>query len=113
MTTGSEVRRDLNRPLASFQGIRLVVTHDPLEAVALADRLIVMEKGRLVQTGPPAEVTERPRSQYVADLVGVNLLRGQADDGSVRMPGGPVVAAAGAETGEVFALSPPPAVALY
>jgi len=55
-TTRAEVRRDLKRHLASFQGIRLMVTHDPLEAVALADRLIVMEQGRLVQTGTPAEV---------------------------------------------------------
>jgi len=113
VTTRAEVRRDLKRHLTSFQGIRLVVTHDPLEAVALADRLIVMEKGRLVQTGAPADVTERPRSQYVADLVGVNLLKGEADHGSVRMPGGPVVAAAGAETGEVFAVIHPRAVAIH
>jgi len=113
VTTRAEVRRDLKRHLTSFQGIRLVVTHDPLEAVALADRLIVMEKGRLVQTGAPADVTERPRSQYVADLVGVNLLRGEADHGSVRMPGGPVVAAAGAESGEVFAVIHPRAVAIH
>ena len=113
VTTRAEVRRDLKRHLASFKGIRLVVTHDPLEAVALADRLVVMENGRLVQTGTPAEVTERPRSQYVADLVGVNLLKGAADHGSVRIPGGPVVAAAGAESGEVFAVIHPRAVAVY
>lgn len=113
VTTRAEVRRDLKRHLASFQGIRLVVTHDPLEAVALADRLIVMEKGRLVQTGTPAEVTERPRSQYVADLVGVNLLRGEADGGSVRLVGGHIVAAAGAESGDVFAVIHPRAVALH
>jgi molybdate transport system ATP-binding protein len=113
VTTRADVRRDLKRHLASFQGIRLVVTHDPLEAMALADRLIVMERGRLVQTGTPAEVTERPRSQYVADLVGVNLLRGEANLGSVRIPDGPVVAAAGAETGEVFAVIHPRAVSIH
>jgi molybdate transport system ATP-binding protein len=112
-TTRAEVRRDLKHHLASFPGLRLVVTHDPLEAAALADRLVVMESGRLVQTGTPAEVTEHPRSQYVADLVGVNLMRGQADHGSVRMPGGPVVAVAGAESGEVFAVIHPRAVSLY
>ena len=112
-TTRAEVRRDLKSHLASFQGIRLVVTHDPLEAMALADRLVVMEKGHLVQTGTPAEVTERPRSQYVADLVGVNLLKGEASQGSVRMAGGPVVAAAGAESGEVFAVIHPRAVAIH
>jgi molybdate transport system ATP-binding protein len=113
VTTRAEVRRDLKRHLTSFRGIRLVVTHDPLEAVALADRLIVMEEGRLVQTGTPAEVTERPRSQYVADLVGVNLLRGTADHGSVRLLDGQAVAAAGAESGEVFAVIHPRAVAIH
>jgi len=113
MTTRAEVRRDLKHHLASFPGLRLVVTHDPLEAAALADRLVVMENGRLVQTGSPAEVTEHPRSQYVADLVGVNLLRGQADQGSVRLPGGTVIAAAGTESGEVFAVIHPRAVALH
>jgi molybdate transport system ATP-binding protein len=113
VSTRAEVRRDLKRHLASFNGLRLVVTHDPLEAVALADRLIVIESGRLVQTGTPAEVTERPRSQYVADLVGVNLLKGEADHGSVRIPGGPVLAVAGAETGEVFAVIHPRAVSVH
>ena len=113
VTTRAEVRRDLKRNLDSFEGIRLVVTHDPIEAVALADRLIVMENGRLVQSGTPAEVTERPRSQYVADLVGVNLLRGEADHGSVKLASGPVLAAAGAELGEVFAVVHPRAVAIH
>jgi molybdate transport system ATP-binding protein len=113
VTTRAELRRDLKRHLASFPGLRLVVTHDPLEAAALADRLVVIEHGRLVQTGTAAEVTERPRSQYVADLVGVNLLKGQADHGFVRLPGGPVVAAAGAESGEVFAVIHPRAVAVH
>jgi molybdate transport system ATP-binding protein len=112
-TTRAEVRRDLKRHLASFPGLRLVVTHDPLEAMALADRLVVMENGRLVQTGTPAEVTEHPRSQYVADLVGVNLLRGQADHGSVLLPNGHVVAAASADSGDVFAAVHPRAVSLH
>ena len=113
MTTRADVRRDLKQHLASFPGLRLIVTHDPVEAAALADRLVVMEQGRLVQTGTAVEVTERPRSQYVADLVGVNLLRGWAEHGSVRLPDGPVVAAAAAESGEVFAVIHPRAVAVH
>jgi molybdate transport system ATP-binding protein len=109
----TEVRRDLKRHLASFDGVRLLVTHDPLEAVALADRLIVIENGRLVQEGTPEEVTERPRSSYVADLVGVNLLRGVAGQGSVKTANGHAVAAAGATSGEVFAVIHPRAVALH
>src|SRR5258705_11759274 len=72
-----------------------------------------MEEGKHVQTGTPAEVTEHPRSSYVADLVGVNLLRGQADQGMVRLAGGGGVAAAGAETGDVFAVVHPRAVSLH
>jgi molybdate transport system ATP-binding protein len=113
VTTRAEVRRDLKRHLDSFEGVRLVVTHDPLEAVALADRLIVMEGGRLVQTGTAAEVTEHPRSQYVADLVGVNLLRGTAEHGSVKLPSGNTIAAAGADVGTVFAVVHPRAIAIH
>ena len=113
VTTRAAVRRDLKSHLASFRGIRLLVTHDPLEAAVLADRLIVMEEGKHVQTGTPIEVTEHPRSRYVADLVGVNLLRGAADHGSVRLPDGTVVAAADAVTGDVFAVIHPRAVALH
>ena len=46
----AQLRRDLRKHLASFDGVRLLVTHDPLEAFALADRVIVLERGRVVQT---------------------------------------------------------------
>jgi ABC-type Fe3+/spermidine/putrescine transport system ATPase subunit len=107
------VRRDLKRHLASFGGIRIVVTHDPLEAVALADRLVILEGGRVVQTGSAAEVTQRPRSRYVADLVGVNLFRGIATAGHVALVGGAVVQSADGVDGEVFATIHPRAVALH
>ena len=108
-----EVRRDLKRHLASFAGIRIVITHDPLEAVALADRLVILEAGRVVQTGSPAEVTQRPRSRYVADLVGVNLLRGTATAGHVALLGGASLQSADGADGEVFAVIHPRAVALH
>jgi molybdate transport system ATP-binding protein len=108
-----EVRRDLKRHLASFAGIRILITHDPLEAVALADRLVILERGRVVQTGSPAEVTRRPRSRYVADLVGVNLLRGTATGGHVELPGGASLQSADRVDGEVFAVIHPRAVALH
>ena len=69
----SDVRRDLRRHLATFAGVRLLVTHDPVDAYALADRVVILESGRIVQSGTLADVTARPRSRYVADLVGVNL----------------------------------------
>ena len=70
------MRRDLRRHLATFDGVRLLVTHDPVDAYALADRVVILEAGRIVQTGTLADVTAQPRSRYIADLVGVNLLTG-------------------------------------
>ena len=107
------VRRDLKRHLSSFAGIRVVITHDPLEAVALADRLVIVERGRVVQTGSAAEVTQRPRSLYVADLVGTNLLRGVAASGQVALSSGGSVQSVTAIDGEVFATIHPRAVALH
>jgi molybdate transport system ATP-binding protein len=109
----AEVRRELTTQLASFNGVRLLVTHDPLEAMALADRLVVLEHGSVVQTGAPGEVTARPRSRFVADLAGVNLLRGQARGDHVMLAGGVSVAAADAGDGDAFAVIHPRAVALY
>ena len=111
--TRTVLRRDLRRHLASFDGTRLLVTHDPLEAIALADRLVVLEEGKVTQTGTPAEVSEHPRSRYVAELVGINLYRGQADGRSVRLVGGGTVVAADINHGEVFAAVHPHAVALH
>ena len=112
-STRAEVRRDLKRHLASFEGIRLLVTHDPLEAIALADRLVVLESGTVTQSGTPAEVTARPRSQYVADLVGVNLFRGAAAGGVLSLAGGGLLAVANAAAGDVFAVVHPRAVAVH
>jgi molybdate transport system ATP-binding protein len=111
--TRAEVRRDLRRHLASFDGTRLLVTHDPLEAIAMADRLVVLEGGRVTQTGTPAEVSQRPRSRYVAELVGVNLYRGRVDGGAIELAGGGRLVAAGDHRGEVFAAVHPHAVALH
>jgi putrescine transport system ATP-binding protein len=56
----------------------VIVTHDQEEAMILADRMAVMERGRIAQVGTPAEIYEQPNSRYVADFVGdVNLLEGR------------------------------------
>ena len=89
-----ETRRDLRRHLDSYPGVRVLVTHDPIEAMALAAKLVIVEDGRVVQAGSPAEVRSRPRSRYVADLVGVNLLRGRGVDGAVALEAGGLLTAA-------------------
>jgi molybdate transport system ATP-binding protein len=98
--TRLEVRAELRRHLNAFGGPSLVVTHDPLEAMVLTDRLLVIEDGRMVQQGTPAEVARRPASQYVARLVGLNLYRGVLGaDGAVVLDGGGVLHARGDGSG--------------
>jgi molybdate transport system ATP-binding protein len=112
-TTRLETRRELRRQLEGYDGVRLLVTHDPMEAIALAERLVVLEAGRISQVGTPQDISERPRSRYVADLVGVNLFRGQATGDEVLIgPAGRLVAP-DTGRGEVFAVVHPHAVSLY
>jgi len=89
VATRTQVRSELRSQLDAFAGPVLLVTHDPLEAMTLASRLVVLENGRVVQDAPVGELTRRPATAYVARLVGLNLLRGSAaagvlavDDGS-------------------------------
>ena len=108
-----EVRADLRRHLSTFDGACLLVTHDPIEALVLGRHLVVLEGGRVTQQGPASEVADAPRSPWVAELVGVNLLRGQGRGDGVELAGGGWLAAAGAGTGEVFAVIHPRSVALH
>jgi molybdate transport system ATP-binding protein len=116
--TRLEIRARLRRDLADFDGATLVVTHDPLDAMVLADRLVVIERGSVVQHGSPAEVARHPRTEYVARLVGLNLYRGAAGPDGVRLDpdgDGDGVRFAVSESleGDVFVAFPPSAVALY
>jgi molybdate transport system ATP-binding protein len=112
-STRVAMRRELRRHLEAHEGVRVVVTHDPVDAMTLGDRVIVLEAGRVVQAGPLAELRERPRSRYVADLVGVNLYRGAADGERIRLRGEGELVAAGHARGDVFAVVHPRAVALH
>jgi molybdate transport system ATP-binding protein len=107
------VRAELRRHLAEFPGSAVLVSHDPVDAMALADRVVVVEEGRVVQTGTPAEVARRPRTDYVARLVGLVLLPGTAAGTTVALEGGGVVAVGEEATGPVFVAVRPASVALY
>jgi molybdate transport system ATP-binding protein len=78
LDVGARARvRDLIREeLARFPGVRLLVTHDPVEASTLADRLVLLEEGRVTQVGTPEQIRSTPRSRYAADLVGLNAFSG-------------------------------------
>ncbi|GAB2577975.1 hypothetical protein GCM10027168_08730 [Streptomyces capparidis] len=97
-TTRARVRHTLRAHLADFGGVCLLVTHDPVEAVSLADRVLVLDRGRAVQDAPVAEVTRHPRSPWVARMLGRNAWRGTLTAGGVALPGGGSVVAADAVT---------------
>ncbi|MFH8881746.1 ABC transporter permease [Streptomyces californicus] len=93
-TTRAHVRHTLRGHLARFGGVCLIVTHDPVEAVSLADRVLVLEDGRVLQDEPPAEVTRHPRSPWVARMLGRNAWPGTTTaDGLATEGGGRLVAA--------------------
>jgi molybdate transport system ATP-binding protein len=88
--TRLDVRAQLRSHLQTFAGPVLIITHDPLEAMIMADRLLVIENGQVVQTGTPAHIAAQPATQYVAQLVGLNLYNGSLDPatGQVRLDDG-------------------------
>jgi molybdate transport system ATP-binding protein len=111
--TTLHVRAELGQHLDRYEGRTLLVTHDPLDAMVLADRLVIIENGHVVQEGAPTEIARRPRTNYVAQLVGLNLYRGTADGTTVALDGGGVLTTASPAVGPVHVAFPPSAVSLY
>jgi len=94
-----EMRTEIRRICKTQNLTTVYVTHDQKEALSTADRIAVMNKGRVVQVGTPADLYQRPASSFVADFIGdTNLLTGnvisrQNGHVTVQTPAGPVVAA--------------------
>jgi molybdate transport system ATP-binding protein len=87
----TDVRELLRRELRAFDGVRVVVAHDPIDALTLADTVVVLERGSITQIGTPDEIRSAPRTEYAADLVGVNFFRGLLEplgDGAGRLSTG-------------------------
>ena len=83
------LRVEIDRLLRSLAITAVYVTHDQAEAMALGDRIAVMEKGRIAQIGTPQEIYYRPQTAFVADFVGtMNRLAGRADGAGLEVPGG-------------------------
>jgi molybdate transport system ATP-binding protein len=72
-TARAAVRAELRRLLLELGLPALVVTHDPLDAFVVGDRLVVIEAGRVVQSGRGEDLLAHPRTPFVADLVGLNF----------------------------------------
>ena len=112
--TRDAVRAGLDEQLSEFDGCVVLVTHDPLDAMVLADRVIVLEDGRVAQEGTPAALAAQPATSYVASLMGVTLLRGTAEDGILRVDGGGVLHIADHDArGRVLCVIRPEAVTLH
>lgn len=112
--TRARTRSDLAHRLAAYDGVTVIVTHDPLDALTLADRLVFIEDGAVSQVGTPAEVLREPRTPYVATVVGLNLYAAQSDSrGTLALEGGTVLQTSSATGGAVWATVSPHAVALH
>ncbi|MFE7646028.1 ABC transporter ATP-binding protein [Streptomyces phaeoluteigriseus] len=111
--TRLEVRAQLRRHLAEFEAVAVLVTHDPLDAMVLADRLVVVEHGTVVQQGAPSDIARHPRTDYIAQLVGLNLYRGRADGHTVHLDTGPSLTTTEILSGPAFVAFPPSAVTLH
>jgi len=113
--TRRAVRQQLRRHLEAFDGPVLLITHEPLEAINLADRLVILEGGRVVQDAPPLVVARRPRSSWAARLVGLNHYRGLADGHTLTLESGASLSVADAADPprDVLVAIHPRAVALF
>ncbi|PZS26813.1 MAG: ABC transporter ATP-binding protein [Pseudonocardiales bacterium] len=111
--TRAEVQGELREHLGGFAGPTLLVTHDPIEALLLATRIVVLEQGRVAQQGTPAEITSRPATPYVARLVGMNLYAGRAQAGVVALDGGGTLVVPDAGDGKVLVALRPSALTVY
>jgi len=85
------LRVEIDRLLRSLGITTVYVTHDQGEAMALGDRIAVMEKGRIAQIGTPEEIYREPANAFVADFIGtMNRIFGEVKDGTLVFPGGQV-----------------------
>jgi molybdate transport system ATP-binding protein len=107
------VRSFLRRHLPEVGVGTVLVTHQAVDALVLADTVVVMEHGHVVQTGTPEEVARRPRSDHIASLMGLNLVRGVGDGAAVRLADGARLVVTGAHTGPVLVSFSPTAVSLH
>ena len=87
VATRVRLRRTLGRHLSSYDGPRLLITHDPSDAFLLADRIHVIEDGRITQSDDPETIRRHPATPYVAALAGLNLLTGANRGGELTLDG--------------------------
>ncbi|MFZ6002442.1 MAG: ABC transporter ATP-binding protein [Actinomycetota bacterium] len=108
------VRRELRAHLSDHSGPTVLVTHDPLDAAVLADRVVVLEEGKVTARGTLSDLVARPRTRWGAELAGTNLLPGSADGNRLRLlAGGELQSADVVDRGNVLVAIRPASVALH
>ena len=117
LQTRRVVRGELRDLLRSLHCVTLYVTHSPLEALLFGDRIVVIEGGRVTQTGTRDELLRYPRSRYVAELMGTNLFAGSVGAGTgtatVRTGEGEVAVSEPGAPGEMYVTVDPRQITLH
>lgn len=106
-------RSTLRRLLHSLDKTIVMITHDALDARLIADRVLSLDAGRVTQTGTPGELTDQPRTPWLAELFGKNLIYGQASGTEVRVDSGATITSSQAHEGEVIVTFSPTAITLH
>jgi putative spermidine/putrescine transport system ATP-binding protein len=107
------LRLELDRLLRTLGITTIYVTHDQAEAMALADRVVVMRKGGIAQIGSPRDIYFAPASRFVAEFVGAaNIVEAKVADGMLTLPGGYLRVANDTVAGPVVAMIRPESIAV-
>jgi molybdate transport system ATP-binding protein len=110
------MRTLLRRMIRDGKQTALMVTHDALDALVLADRVVVLDRGRIAEEGPAREVLARPRSAFSARIAGLDLIPGTATGAGLRTADGVEITGGSVEVedGErAVAVFPPSAVSVF
>jgi putative spermidine/putrescine transport system ATP-binding protein len=106
------LRGEVNRLLRTLGITAIYVTHDQAEAMVLGDRIVVMRKGAIAQTGTPRDIYFAPASRFVAEFIGAaNIVQAPCSGGALMLPGGRLRVANGA-AGDVVAMIRPESIAV-
>jgi molybdate transport system ATP-binding protein len=117
LQTRRVVRAELRHLLRALGCVTLYVTHSPIEALLFGDRIVVIEAGRVTQTGSRDDLLRYPRSRYVAELMGTNLFAGNVRGGpgaaTLRTGDGDLAVSDPGEAGEVFLTVDPRQITIH
>ena len=109
----TSVRADLVHRINDFSGATVLVTHDAVEALTLASRVLILDGGKVVQEGDVAEVVRRPRTAFVARLAGLTVLSGTAREHRVDLDAGGALIVGESSHGRVLVTVSPRGVTLH